>query len=132
MNVTQDLSILHLILEASAVVQIVMALLAAVSCMSWYYIFMKWFSVRQARAKTETFERDFWSGGDLNSLFNSAVNDRHHAGSMERIFEAGFREFTKLKGREQRAMLKQHAHAVGGTPFSQLGRRLAQHLNVAA
>ena len=94
MNVTQDLSILHLILEASAVVQIVMALLAAVSCMSWYYIFMKWFSVRQARAKTETFERDFWSGGDLNSLFNSAVNDRHHAGSMERIFEAGFREFT--------------------------------------
>ena len=31
MNVTQDLSILHLILEASAVVQIVMALLAAVS-----------------------------------------------------------------------------------------------------
>ena len=100
MNVTQDLSILHLILEASAVVQIVMALLAAVSCMSWYYIFMKWFSVRQARAKTETFERDFWSGGDLNNMFNSAVNDRHHAGSMERIFEAGFREFTKLKGQK--------------------------------
>ena len=100
MNVTQDLSILHLILEASAVVQIVMALLAAVSFMSWYYIFMKWFSVRQARTKTETFERDFWSGGDLNNLFNSAVNDRHHAGSMERIFEAGFREFTKLKGQK--------------------------------
>jgi biopolymer transport protein TolQ len=100
MNVTQDLSILHLILDASAVVQIVMALLAAVSCMSWYYIFMKWFSVRQERAKTEAFEREFWSGGDLNGLFNSAVNDRHHAGSMERIFEAGFREFTKLKGQK--------------------------------
>jgi hypothetical protein len=54
----------------------------------------------QARTKTETFERDFWSGGDLNNLFNSAVNDRHHAGSMERIFEAGFREFTKLKGQK--------------------------------
>src|SRR5574343_1468617 len=100
MNVTQDLSILHLILQASAVVQAVMALLAGVSFMSWYYIFMKLFSVKQARAKTETFERDFWSGGDLNSLFNSAVNDRHHAGSMERIFEAGFREFTKLKGQK--------------------------------
>jgi len=100
MNVTQDLSILHLILEASAVVQAVMALLAGVSFMSWYYIFMKWFTVRQAREKTETFERDFWSGGDLNNLFNSAVNDRHHAGSMERIFESGFREFTKLKGQK--------------------------------
>ena len=100
MNVTQDLSILHLIINASAVVQIVMAILAGVSLMSWYYIAMKWFAVRQARSKTEVFERDFWSGGDLNSLYNSAVNDRHHAGSMERIFEAGFREFTKLKGQK--------------------------------
>ncbi|MGM3015965.1 hypothetical protein, partial [Bacillus cereus group sp. BC329] len=65
-----------------------------------YYIFMKLFAVNQAREKTETFERDFWSGGDLNNLFNSAVNDRHHAGSMERIFEAGFREFTKLRGQK--------------------------------
>ena len=100
MNVTQDLSILELVLHASAVVQIVMALLAGVSFMSWYYIFMKWYSVREARAKTEAFERDFWSGGDLNKLFDSAVNDRHQAGSMERIFEAGFREFTKLRGQK--------------------------------
>ena len=91
MNVTQDLSILHLILQASAVVQAVMALLASVSFMSWYYIFMKWFAVRQARAKTEGFERDFWSGGDLNSLYQSAVNDRHHA---------CFREFSKLRGQK--------------------------------
>ena len=100
MNVTQDLSILHLILQASAVVQLVMALLAGVSLMSWYYIAMKWFAVKQARSKTEQFERDFWSGGDLNNLYQSAVNDRHHAGSMERIFEAGFREFTKLRGQK--------------------------------
>ena len=98
MNVSQDLSILHLILQASAVVQVVMGILACVSLVSWYYIAMKYFAVKQSREKTEDFERDFWSGGDLNNLFHSAVNDRHHAGSMERIFEAGFREFTKLKG----------------------------------
>lgn len=100
MNVTQDMSILHLILEASAVVQAVMALLAIVSFMSWYYIFMKWFVVRKSRQQTEVFEREFWSGGDLNGLYNSAVNDRHNAGSMERIFEAGFREFTKLRNQK--------------------------------
>jgi biopolymer transport protein TolQ len=100
MNVTQDMSILHLILQASAVVQVVMGILVAVSLMSWYYIAMKFFAVKESRNKTETFERDFWSGGDLNNLFNSAVNDRHNAGSMERIFEAGFREFTKLKGQK--------------------------------
>ena len=100
MNVTQDMSILHLILQASAVVQAVMALLAVVSFMSWYYIFMKWFVVRKSRQQTEAFEREFWSGGDLNSLYNSAVNDRHNAGSMERIFESGFREFTKLRNQK--------------------------------
>lgn len=100
MNVTQDMSILHLILEASAVVQAVMLLLVCVSLMSWYYIAMKWFAVKQSQRKTEEFERDFWSGGDLNNLYQSAINDRHNAGSMERIFEAGFREFTKLRGQK--------------------------------
>lgn len=97
MNVTQDLSILHLILEASAMVQVVMAILGLVSFMSWYYIFMKWFAVKQSRSQTEEFERDFWSGGDLNTLYNNATSNRHEIGSMERIFEAGFREFTKLR-----------------------------------
>lgn len=98
MNASQDLSILHLILSASAVVQVVMAILVAVSCLSWYYIFRKWFAVRQANAQTERFERDFWSGGDLGSLYQNAMSTRYQAGSMERIFEAGFREFSKLRG----------------------------------
>jgi biopolymer transport protein TolQ len=100
MNVSQDLSILHLILNASAVVQGIMGILACVSFMSWYYIFRKWFTVRKARAQTERFERDFWSGGDLNGLYQSAVNNRYGIGSMERIFEAGFREFTKLRSQK--------------------------------
>lgn len=100
MNVSQDLSILNLILNASALVQVVMALLGFVSFMSWYYIFRKWFTLRQARTQTEQFEHDFWSGGDLNNLYQSAVNNRHNTGSMERIFEAGFREFTKLRSQK--------------------------------
>ncbi|MCL4725666.1 MAG: protein TolQ, partial [Rhodocyclaceae bacterium] len=87
MNVTTDLSIISLIANASVLVKGVMLLLAAVSFMSWYWIFRKWFTIRDARAKTDQFERDFWSGGDLNALFQSAVNDRHSAGALERIFE---------------------------------------------
>ncbi len=98
MNVTQDLSILSLIWNASAVVQFVMLLLLGVSFMSWYWIFRKLFSVRRAQVQTEKFERDFWSGSDLNALYQSAVNNRHATGGLERIFEAGFREFMKLKG----------------------------------
>jgi biopolymer transport protein TolQ len=103
MNVVPDLSILSLITGASVPVKLVMALLAVVSFMSWYWIFRKWFTIRDARGKTEKFERDFWSGGDLNGLYQSAVNDRHHAGGLERVFEAGYREFSKLK--QQRANL---------------------------
>jgi biopolymer transport protein TolQ len=97
MTVTQDLSILSLILNASWAVQAIMVLLVAVSVMSWYYIFRKMFAIRQARRQTDEFERSFWSRPDLNALYQSAVNARHRTGALERIFEAGFRDFVKLK-----------------------------------
>ena len=103
MNVTQDLDIWTLIANASIVVKVVMLLLAAVSFMSWMFIFQKWFSIRRAAAQTDKFEREFWSGNDLNALYQGAVNHRHSIGSLERIFEAGFREFAKLRGGQRPA-----------------------------
>jgi biopolymer transport protein TolQ len=94
MTVTQDLSILALIWNASWAVQAIMLLLVAVSVMSWYYIFRKMFSIRQ---------RSFWSRPDLNALYQSAVNARHRTGALERIFEAGFRDFVKLKSQRVEA-----------------------------
>jgi biopolymer transport protein TolQ len=97
MTLTQDLDIWTLILHASIVVKVVMLLLVAVSFMSWMFIFQKWFAIRRANSQTERFEREFWSGNDLNALYQGAVNHRHTIGSLERIFEAGFREFAKLR-----------------------------------
>ena len=97
MTVTQDLDIWTLILNASIVVKVVMLLLAAVSFMSWMFIFQKWFAIRRAAVQTDKFEREFWSGNDLNALYQGAVNQRHTIGSLERIFEAGFREFANLR-----------------------------------
>ena len=98
MNVTQDLEIWTLIASASLVVKFVMALLLGVSFMSWLFIFRKMFTIRRARAETDAFEREFWGGNDLNLLYQGAVNNRHSIGSLERIFEAGYREFSKLRG----------------------------------
>lgn len=97
MTITQDLDIWTLILNASAVVKVVLVLLLAVSFMSWMFIFQKWFAIRRAASQTDKFEREFWSGNDLNALYQGAVNHRHSIGSLERIFEAGFREFAKLR-----------------------------------
>ena len=102
MNLTQDLDIWSLIVNASLVVKVVMFLLLAVSFMSWMFIFQKWFSIRRAASQTDKFEREFWSGNDLNALYQGAVNHRHTIGSLERIFEAGFREFAKLRSGGQR------------------------------
>jgi len=100
MNLTQDLDIWTLIVNASVVVKAVMLLLLAVSFMSWMFIFQKWFSIRRSVRQTGQFEREFWGGKDLNALYQGAVNNRHSIGSLERIFEAGFREFAKLRGQK--------------------------------
>ncbi len=97
MNTSQDLSIISLVLNASVLAQAVMGLLLVLSLMSWTFIFRKWFAIRRARAQTERFERDFWSGGDLQALYQSAANNRHTIGALERIFESGMREFLKAK-----------------------------------
>jgi biopolymer transport protein TolQ len=98
MTFTQDLDIWTLIVNASFVVKAVMLLLLAVSFLSWMFIFQKWFSIRRAARQAEQFEREFWGGKDLQALYQGAVNNRHSIGSLERVFEAGFREFAKLRG----------------------------------
>ncbi len=103
MNVTQDLEIWTLILHASIVVKAVMGLLIVVSFMSWMFIFQKAFVIRRAVAQTVKFEREFWGGQDLNALYQGAVTHRHSIGSLERIFEAGYREFAKLRGQREKS-----------------------------
>jgi len=98
MNVSPDLGIIDLVAMASPVVKLVMVVLVYLSLMSWYWIFRKWFQIREARRQTDAFEREFWSGSELASLYENAVRGRQASGAMERIFEAGFREYTKLRG----------------------------------
>ena len=102
-----DLSMLTLVLNASPVVQAVMALLLVVSVMSWTAIFRKWFAIRDARSATIDFEDRFWGGVDLATLYEQVSADpRTRAGRrrpppghgpLARIFEAGMREFGKVR-----------------------------------
>jgi biopolymer transport protein TolQ len=96
-TVTHDMSVMSLVLNASVLVQLVMLVLLLASVLSWYYIFVKYFTFKRAGRLADDFEKEFWSGADLNELYQRAVNARRSAGSLERIFEAGFREFTKLR-----------------------------------
>ena len=97
MNAVQDLSFIELIRHAHVLVQLLMALLFAISLMSWTYIFRKLFAIRAARRATEQFERSFWAGGNLHTLHQSASSQRDQSGPLARIFEAGMGEFIKGK-----------------------------------
>jgi biopolymer transport protein TolQ len=92
----QDLSITALVLQASLVVQLVMAGLLITSLASWTVIFGKLFGLRRTRSSNEDFEREFWSGRSLTEL-NTAVGQKANSAPMERIFASGMREFLKLR-----------------------------------
>jgi biopolymer transport protein TolQ len=87
-DLSQDLSLFHLVLNASLPVQIVMALLLGASLMSWWFIFIKMFALKRALRVTDAFEHEFWGGADLNLMFKRVAAEREQAGEMERIFEA--------------------------------------------
>ncbi len=94
---TSDLSVIQLVLDASLVVQLVLVLLLGASLASWAVILRKRAVIRQARSQADSFETTFWSGGDLSALYRSMEGRRGPTSGMGNIFEAGFREFGRLR-----------------------------------
>ena len=101
-----QLSIIRLVAEATIPVQIVIGILALASLMSWAIIFRKRLVINRARREADTFEQNFWSGGDLSQLYRG-IESRGGAVGMASIFEFGFREFARLR-------------AQGGIPADQI------------
>ena len=64
-----------------------MLLLLGMSVASWAIIFKKTAVLRGVRRDTERFERDFWSGGDLSTLLESAQRNTRSDAVLEHIFE---------------------------------------------
>lgn len=89
-------SVLELVLEASLVVQLVMALLLAASVTSWAIIIRKRRLLTDAVVSSGRFEEQFWSGGDMAGLYREVTRGGGAPHSMAALFEAGFREFRRL------------------------------------
>ncbi|HMB59394.1 MAG TPA: protein TolQ [Xanthomonadales bacterium] len=92
-----DLQIWKLILDASWLVQGVMAILLAASIASWMIIFNKRQVLAKAEKAADAFEEKFWSGTDLNHLHSSIASGHRVTNGMERIFDAGFAEFSRMR-----------------------------------
>lgn len=92
-----DLSAIELVMHASLIVQIVLGVLLIASITSWAVILRKRAQVGRAASDADRFEENFWSGGDLTAMYRALENSRKATRGMERIFESGFREFTRLR-----------------------------------
>ena len=93
---SSDLTFIGLFLQASFVVQLVMLLLLSVSIASWAFIFQRQKALSGARKSMQEFEDEFWSGADLNRLYQQLSAEEDVRG-MGNIFCAGFKEFVRLR-----------------------------------
>ena len=92
-----EINLFLLVLHASLPVQLVMILLLFASVASWFIIFRKKKVLDRTADEAESFEEKFWSGIDLGQLYRE-VSAREVNG-LEAIFEAGFRDFTRLRNK---------------------------------
>lgn len=95
---TEPLSILDLIRNASLLVQLVMLLLAAASVASWALIFHRWFALNRVQREIDDFEDTFWSGVHLKKL-KAELDEQEGRTGIEGVFAAGFGEYERLTAR---------------------------------
>lgn len=93
-----DLSIIGLIFQADIIVKTVMFLLALASIWSWAIIFEKWILLKTVKIKTQTFEKNFWSGQSLENLHERIKGRETHPIAL--IFNSAMTEWQNRNVRD--------------------------------
>jgi len=129
-----ELSFTNLIFEASPLVQIVMLILLSMSIASWAVIVQRTKILKAAKAESEAFEERFWSGIDLNRLYQECANRRDEISGMEQIFYSGFKEFARLhsSGNRQQEMIMDGTYRAMRVSLSREIDELETHLPLLA
>ena len=92
-----DFSVFSLVLDASPIVQVVVALLLVASLVSWTIIIQKAQLISRSRSQAEKFESSFWAGGDLATLYRNVETKGRAGTGLQSMFEAGFSEYSRLR-----------------------------------
>ncbi len=128
-----DLQIWQLIIGASWMVKMVMLVLLAASLSSWMIIFRKRQTLAKVEKSADVFEEKFWSGIDLAHLYEKVSRNDSGQG-LERIFESGFKEFTRMReqGRMTPGVLVEAAQRGMRIALVRESDRLENHLSYLA
>jgi biopolymer transport protein TolQ len=127
------MSFLSLVSEASLVVKLVMLILVLASVASWVFILQKTRMLGYAQRQADKFEDGFWSGGNLRDMYAGLQQRNAVLSGMERIFEAGFREFARhSKSKTTPERIVDSSQRVMRVSLSREMDRLETHLNFLA
>ena len=129
-----ELSFTNLLLDASPLVQIVMLILLGMSVASWAIIYQRTRLLRAAKAVSDQFEERFWSGIDLNRLYQECSARRDELSGLEQIFFSGFKEFARLHngGPRSQEMVMDGTYRAMRVSLSREVDELETHLPVLA
>ena len=118
--VADSLSPWSLFLQADIIVKAVIIVLLVASLWSWAIIFDKFLRYSRARRLAEEFERDFWSGGSLDQLYDDIAGRRSHP--MTTLFASAMGEWRRFASRGTR---------MSADRLESLQRRIAYAMDVA-
>mgnify|MGYP006257398647 FL=1 len=91
-----DISVIDLFLDAGFVVKSVMIILLVASTVSWIIIFERLFFFKRINATQILFEEQFWSGTDLEKLFDAVNQEGIGLIGSPSIFRNAYKEFQRL------------------------------------
>ena len=142
---SNDLSIISLIANASFLVQLVMLILLLASVMSWFMIDRKRTSYKRLSKIADQFEGQFWSGGEMHEIYHdwsgadqganqpSKSNQREPEGIVN-LFVAGYHEYNRLQHKPQisRAEVVDGVHRSMRVALSREIDHLETHLSFLA
>ena len=92
--------LLHLALNASFLVQVVMIILIGLSIWSWVIIFVKRKELKNVLSSTDKFSKKFWSGIHMQKYYMQ-IKDKRSKSSIEQIFYVGWNRYEILHGDEK-------------------------------
>lgn len=125
----EPISIIELILNASPLVQFVMALLMLASLASWVMIFQRGFALSLIRREAEEFETEFWSGKDLRQIYKDIEESEDAPIGVRAIFHSGFKEFSRQQTQSADAdRVMQNVQRAMRVSMSREEERLETHL----
>ncbi len=119
-----DLTILGLFFQADPFVKGVMFLLIFVSIWCWAIIINKYALLRNERKLSMKFEDIFWSGVNLDELYQEYSENNNN--SQVRVFISGMREFNKINQRQtlSGAKLKDYLQRINNSMHISISREI--------